>query len=44
MLLHYILQRLHMTPDEYAKKPSLVRMFIRASMRAQIELENRDRT
>ena len=33
-----------MTPDEYAKKPPLVRMFIRASVRAQIEVENRGST
>nr|DAX35157.1 MAG TPA: hypothetical protein [Bacteriophage sp.] len=33
-----------MTPDEYAEKPALVRMFIRASIRAQIELENQKQT
>lgn len=40
-MLHQILQRLRLTPDEYAKKPALVQMFIRASIRAQIEMEAR---
>lgn len=42
-MLHQILQRLHITPDEYEKKPPLVKMFIRASIAAQLEAENQDR-
>lgn len=41
--MHQILQRLHITPDEYESKPPLVKMFIRASMIAQLEAEAKDR-
>lgn len=38
-MLHQVLQRLHMSPDEYFSKPPAVRMFIRASIRVVLEQE-----
>ena len=37
--MHYILQRLGITPDELMQKPRLIRMFIMESMKVQIETE-----
>ncbi len=36
-MLHHILHRLKITPDEFYKKPPGVRSFIRASMRKWVE-------
>ena len=38
-MLHYILQRLHIPPDDLYKKPIMIRKFIESSMQVQIEAE-----
>ena len=42
-MLHFILQRLHIPPDEFFNKPPEIQAFIRASMRAEIEAEEEAR-